>query len=117
MKASRTFDVPVSATEATTACISAIRSLGWELVSADRQAGRVTAREDATKLCCVESPVAVEIQVGDSDAAGTQISLSWKVPGFGPVASRALRTREGALEARIRRELDRAAVPDPAQLS
>lgn len=116
MKASRTFGVAASATEVTAACISAISLLGWELVAADRKAGHVTAREDATKLCCVESPVAVEIQVGDSEGTGTTISLSWKVPGFGPVASRALRTREAALEARIRTAIDRAA-PEASQLS
>lgn len=117
MKASRTFGVQASASEATAACISAISSLGWEFVLADRQAGRVAAREDATKLCCVESPVSVEIQVGDSEGTGTPITLSWKVPGFGPIASRALRTREAALEAGIRMELDRASVPDAAGLS
>ncbi|MGZ8666898.1 MAG: hypothetical protein ACXWZM_07295 [Solirubrobacterales bacterium] len=117
MRASRTFGVAASAPEATAACISAISLLGWGLVAADRQAGRFAAREDTTKLCCVESPVVVKIQVGGSDRAGTPITLSWKIPGFGPVASRSLRTREAALVGRIRTAIDSAPPREASELS
>lgn len=73
------------------ACRQALVELGWTSeVSEDELL--VLAREDETKLCCRQSPIAVEIKLQERTET-TTVGVRGSVPGFGPVSSQALRSR------------------------
>lgn len=58
---------------------------GWEVES---QRGGLVAHEDATRLCCVESPATVTVSVSP-----TELEIEASVPGRGVVSSRNARSR------------------------
>ena len=89
-----TLDLEVSPAAALVACRRALAELGW---SADASDGRVSGREDDTKLCCHQSPVSIEVELRANADGGTGIRMTGSVPGVGPVSSGHLRTRMEAL--------------------
>jgi len=62
---------------------------GWEV---ERDGDKLLATEDATRLCCVESPAAVTL-IFKSDRSGATVEVAAAVPGFGPVSARNVRSR------------------------
>jgi hypothetical protein len=60
-------------------------SRGWDV---ERQGDGLVGYEDATRLCCVESPAMVTVSVSP-----TAIDIQATVPGRGPVSSRNARAR------------------------
>lgn len=60
-------------------------SRGWDVES---RGDGLIAYEDATRLCCVESPAVVAV-----DVSPTVLEIMVTVPGRGPVSSRNARTR------------------------
>ena len=62
---------------------------GWEV---EARGSELVAREDATRLCCVETPAIVSLQFHE-DQGATGVNLEARVPGYGPVANRNVRSR------------------------
>lgn len=105
--------LPLSAPEALAVAEAALEGLGWEV---ERTGSALSAAEDFSRLCCQDSPVSVTITAdgGGDDTAVLRIEAS--VAGFGPLASRSLRTRLAAVEHRIREPGTAARLPrEPAQ--
>ena len=73
---------------------SALELGGWDVTYSERG---LEADEDATRLCCVQSPARVQICSPEAEEAAAVLEITVKVPGFGPVASRDLRARLGFL--------------------
>ena len=76
-------------------------SLEWELVSADEY--RVTAGQDPARLCCRSAPVTVEVELIGAAEGTTALALHGRAPGFGPIASRDLRSALRLYEDAVRR--------------
>ena len=81
------------------ASAAAIEALGWDLESTD---SALVGYEDSARLCCHDSPVRVSIAVVQSDAEASVLNIEATVPGFGPIASRSLKSRLRAIEGKIR---------------
>ena len=101
MKASRTLTVAATASDTRAACLAAVRRLGWDLEGDAKDGRSLVAYESPARLCCIASPVTVEVAVGAIDEESTALSIDYSVPGFGPVASNQLRSRRTAFEAEI----------------
>jgi hypothetical protein len=78
---------------------TAFRALEWEILADDGH--RIAATEDPTRLCCTISPVKAETVCAPSGASGTRIELTCSTPGWGPIATRQIRSRMGSLACRI----------------
>lgn len=78
---------------------------GWEIEATDDE---LIAREDATRLCCVESPAKVSLKFLPGQG-GTDVLIEASVSGFGPISSRNARNR---LES-VARVVLRAGSPAP----
>ena len=75
-------------------CLDRLGRLGWEV--RESQDGFEVA-EDATRLCCVESPASGHLRFRVSETGGTTLEVEASVPGFGPIASRNVRSRMALL--------------------
>jgi hypothetical protein len=102
-KAVRTLELELPRERALAACRTAIAGLNWELVEAG--ADWLSGRQDPARLCCRSAPVRVEIELSGASDEPTRVDLRGSVPGFGPIASRDLRSALVLLEAAIRRSL------------
>ena len=89
--------------EALMACRRALPPLGWE--EYEHREDRLLAAEDATRLCCRDSPSRLEIELLPSGVGRTEVHFKLTAPGIGPIPgparlirqARALRSRIGAL--------------------
>lgn len=98
-----TITVELPKAEALRACRRALPRLGWE----ENEAGSdgVLASEDATRLCCRDSPSRVEIELSPRDADRTEVSFHLTAPGVGPIPGPArLKRQTAALISRIKAE-------------
>lgn len=69
--------------------------LGWEVIAED---GRVlTAREDATRLCCHQSPAETTLRAGEIEGDSAAVVIETRVPGFGPISASHARDRQAAI--------------------
>lgn len=101
MRTSCTLTVPARASDTRAACLTAVRRLGWDLEGGAEGGRPLVAHESPARLCCIATPVTVEVEVEALDEDSTALSIDYSVPGFGPVASNQLRTRRAALEEEI----------------
>ena len=62
---------------------------GWEV---EMLGNELVAREDATRLCCIESPARVSLWFQEGPGE-TVVEVEASVPGFGPVSRRNVRSR------------------------
>ena len=102
-KAVRTLELERPPERVLPACRVAVLGLDWELGEAG--ADRLSGRQDPARLCCGSAPVEVEIGLTGTGEQATRIDLRAAVPGFGPIATRDLRSALILLEAAIRRSL------------
>jgi hypothetical protein len=102
-KAVRTLELERPHERVLQACRVAVVGLNWELGEAG--ADRLSGRQDPARLCCGSAPVEVEIGLTGAGEETTRVDLHAAVPGFGPIASRDLRSALIVLEAAIRRSL------------
>src|SRR4051812_3021837 len=98
-KRSQVFELDVAPAAASRAVRAAIHGAGWEYAELSEH---VEAYEDATRLCCRQAPVKVEIRVREDDAERVHIRLDGWVPGWGPIANGQLPNRLQMLERTIR---------------
>lgn len=105
MKHSQTLTIGSPLSEASAACLRAMRRLGWDVASTGAGSRLMTAHEDPARLCCVQSPVTVNAAFEELDDETTAVSLDLSVAGFGPVAANQLRTRRAALEHELAQSL------------
>jgi hypothetical protein len=99
-KATATLELDLPPEQALAACRAAIARIDWELV----EGGGVElhGRQDPARLCCTSAPVSVEIALTEAGER-TTVALRGKVPGFGPVARRDLRSALSLLATAIGR--------------
>ena len=88
-------ELPVAATQVLAACRRAFSELGWSSDGCNGER-RLHGYEDATKLCCHQSPASVEIDL-QKHGGGTKVRMSGSVAGLGPVSTGHLRSRLEAL--------------------
>lgn len=91
---------PADAGATAAACRRAIERLGWDLLETGPDSG-LRAEEPAAGLCCVVWPVTVEVGIEPESEERTVVTIRATIPGWGPIQSRQLRDRLGALEAAI----------------
>jgi hypothetical protein len=99
-----TIDLAIPPDRALEACRRALVELGWSGDEAGERL-RLSGREDATRLCCHQSPASVEIELRAHDG-GTAVHMAGQVPGFGPVSKAHLSSRMEALWRHLLRAAD-----------
>lgn len=91
-------ELGIGPADARRACLQALGELGWDLI--DDAGDPIRAHEDLARLHCHCPPAAVEIALRPG-AAGTNLDLEVRVPGWGIVSSRQLRDRVELLTRRV----------------